>query len=80
MSDLIEQILNLSQGDHLCLFYDEDPSEQMPALVPFIQDSLRRRHRIEVAVPRRNSPGLGGLRPNGAIARQSPEQFSEIHG
>jgi PAS domain S-box-containing protein len=39
-SELAEQILNLKDGDHLCLFYDKDPGEQMPALVPFIQDTL----------------------------------------
>jgi signal transduction histidine kinase/ActR/RegA family two-component response regulator len=32
--------LNLLPGDHLCLFYDKDPAEQMPALMPFIQDAL----------------------------------------
>src|SRR2546426_125531 len=38
--DLKDEILNLKQGDHLCLFYDKDPAEQMPALIPFIQDAL----------------------------------------
>jgi len=39
-SELAQQILNLKNGDHLCLFYDKDPAEQMPALIPFIQDGL----------------------------------------
>jgi len=39
-SDLTQQILSLKDGDHLCLFYERDPSEQMPALVPFIQHGL----------------------------------------
>jgi two-component system cell cycle sensor histidine kinase/response regulator CckA len=39
-SELTEQILKLQAGDHLCLFYDRDPSEQMPALIPFIHDGL----------------------------------------
>jgi PAS domain S-box-containing protein len=39
-SELVQQMLNLQNGDHLCLFYDKDPAEQMPALVPFIQDAL----------------------------------------
>src|SRR5882672_623604 len=39
-SDLIQEILNLKDGDHLCLFYEKDPAEQMAALVPFIQDGL----------------------------------------
>ena len=38
--ELTQQMLNLRQGDHLCLFYDRDPAEQMPALVPFIQQGL----------------------------------------
>jgi PAS domain S-box-containing protein len=41
-SELTKQILNLQQGDHLCLFYDRDPAEQMPALIPFIQEGLSR--------------------------------------
>ena len=39
-SELAQQILNLKDGDHLCLFYDKEPAEQMPALIPFIQDAL----------------------------------------
>jgi len=39
-SELSRAILNLKDGDHLCLFYEKDPAEQMPALVPFIQDGL----------------------------------------
>jgi PAS domain-containing protein len=39
-SELSEQIMNLRQGDHLCLFYEKDPGEQLPALVPFIKESL----------------------------------------
>ncbi|HEY1267923.1 MAG TPA: MEDS domain-containing protein, partial [Candidatus Binatia bacterium] len=39
-SELIQLALNLLPGDHLCLFYDQDPAEQMPALMPFIQDAL----------------------------------------
>jgi signal transduction histidine kinase len=41
-SELAQEIRNLQSGDHLCLFYEKDPSEQMPALVPFIQDGLSR--------------------------------------
>ncbi len=41
-SELTQEILNLRPGDHLCLFYEKDPREQMPALVPFIQDGLSR--------------------------------------
>ena len=39
-SELATQMLNLCGGDHLCLFYERDPGEQMPALVPFIHDGL----------------------------------------
>src|SRR5688572_1675 len=39
-SELTKQILKLQAGDHLCLFYDSDPAEQMPALIPFIQAGL----------------------------------------
>jgi signal transduction histidine kinase len=30
----------LKPGDHLCLFYDDDPAEQMAALVPFMRQGL----------------------------------------
>ena len=40
MNDLTDQILGLQEGDHLCLIYDKDPAEQMPALVPFIKQGL----------------------------------------
>ncbi|NKE69465.1 MEDS domain-containing protein [Candidatus Manganitrophus noduliformans] len=40
MNELTEQILGLEPGDHLCLIYDQDPAEQMPALVPFIKQGL----------------------------------------
>jgi PAS domain S-box-containing protein len=39
-SELKREILNLKDGDHLCLFYEKDPAEQIPALVPFIQGGL----------------------------------------
>ena len=41
-SELAQEIVKLRPGDHLCLFYEKDPREQMPALVPFIQDGLSR--------------------------------------
>ncbi len=37
---LEQQMLNLKQDNHLCLIYDKDPLEQMPALVPFIKQGL----------------------------------------
>ncbi|MCG3111063.1 MAG: PAS domain S-box protein [Candidatus Manganitrophus sp. SB1] len=40
MNELTEQIGNLQPGDHLCLIYDKDPSEQMPALILFIKQGL----------------------------------------
>ncbi|TAK05981.1 MAG: GAF domain-containing protein [Candidatus Manganitrophaceae bacterium] len=40
MNKLTEQILSLRDGDHLCLIYEKDPAEQMPALVPFIKQGL----------------------------------------
>jgi signal transduction histidine kinase/ActR/RegA family two-component response regulator len=42
METLAQQILDLQAGDHLCLLYEKEPAEQMPALVPFVQDGLAR--------------------------------------
>src|SRR3982751_4337473 len=39
-SELTQHVLSLLPGDHLCLFYDKDPAEQMPALLPFIHEAL----------------------------------------
>src|SRR5258706_6005436 len=38
--ELSRRTLSLRHGDHLCLFYEQDPAEQMPALIPFIQEGL----------------------------------------
>jgi signal transduction histidine kinase len=37
---LLDRALTLSQGDHLCLLYN-DPAEQLPVLLPFIHQGLR---------------------------------------
>jgi PAS domain S-box-containing protein len=37
---LAEQMSSIAPGGHMCLFYERDPVEQMPALVPFIRQGL----------------------------------------
>jgi hypothetical protein len=37
---LVREVLALKQGDHLCLIYDADPAEQLPALLPYLQQGL----------------------------------------
>src|SRR5918992_744009 len=39
-SELTKEILEINPGEHLCLFYDEDPAEQMPALLPFVHEGF----------------------------------------
>ncbi len=39
--DLVGAILDLRQGDHLCLVYDDDPSEQLAAILPFLRQGLK---------------------------------------
>jgi hypothetical protein len=39
--ELVSEVLALKQGDHLCLIYDNDPAEQMPAILPFINQGLK---------------------------------------
>jgi signal transduction histidine kinase len=41
-SQLTHQILQLLPGDHLCVFYNKTPAEQMPALISFINEGLSR--------------------------------------
>lgn len=44
--ELEEQMAGIEAGGHLCLFYEKDPAEQMPALVPFIKDGIARNEQI----------------------------------
>ncbi|HEX2230347.1 MAG TPA: MEDS domain-containing protein [Candidatus Binatia bacterium] len=39
-NELTKEILEINPGEHLCLFYDKDPAEQMPALLPFVHEGL----------------------------------------
>ncbi|HEY3304290.1 MAG TPA: MEDS domain-containing protein [Candidatus Binatia bacterium] len=38
--EVAERISKLKQGDHACLIYNDDPAEQMAALVPYIKEGL----------------------------------------
>ena len=38
--DLPSLVTNFEAGQHRCLLYEEDPAEQLPALVPFVQEGL----------------------------------------
>src|SRR5436190_900484 len=71
--ELSQEILNLQQGDHLCLFYDKDPAEQMPALVPFIQQALHRDEQfIYIADDQSVDQLIGELEQRGiGVARES---------
>jgi hypothetical protein len=39
-SSLVDGVLTVPRGGHLCLFYDEDPHEQLPVVLPFISQGL----------------------------------------
>ena len=39
-TEIALEVAVIPPGGHLCLFYDDDPSEQLQALVPFIQQGL----------------------------------------
>lgn len=49
MNELTEQILGLQPGDHLCLIYDRDPAEQMPALVPLSNRDWREERSVFIS-------------------------------
>jgi len=40
--ELVREMLALKHGQHLCLIYQEDPLEQVPALLPLISQGLDR--------------------------------------
>lgn len=42
---LEQQLLGLS-GNHICLVYDKDPLEQLPALIPFIKQGLEKDEQV----------------------------------
>lgn len=37
---LVREVLALRQGDHLCLIYEDDPTGQLAALLPFLRQGL----------------------------------------
>lgn len=37
---LDHQLAHIGPGGHLCLFYEKEPAEQLPTLLPFIRDGL----------------------------------------
>jgi signal transduction histidine kinase len=41
-AELAAELQRIPPGGHICLFYDKDPVEQLPAIVAFVQDSLVR--------------------------------------
>ncbi|MGQ0793286.1 MAG: MEDS domain-containing protein [Deltaproteobacteria bacterium] len=42
----LENRMSEPKGDHICLIYDRDPLEQMPALIPFIKQGLKQGERF----------------------------------
>jgi PAS domain S-box-containing protein len=44
--DLAQQIDRLEPGGHLCLLYENNPAEQLPALVAFIRNGLSRNEQV----------------------------------
>jgi len=73
IAELTEEVSGLQQGDHLCLFYEKEAAEQMPALVPFIQDGLSQNEQcIYVADDQTVDELAGRLTQSGVnVARES---------
>ncbi|HEV2394730.1 MAG TPA: MEDS domain-containing protein [Verrucomicrobiae bacterium] len=44
--DLTFELSNLKPGEHLCLFYEKEPAEQLPVLVPYIHEGLARDEQV----------------------------------
>jgi signal transduction histidine kinase len=56
----------MEAGGHLCLFYDDDPADQMPVLLPYIAQGLKRGERcIYVADDQTASEVAGALEVHG---------------
>lgn len=46
MFELKEAIQTLRNGDHSCLFYENEPAQQFAALISFIQEGLSRDEQV----------------------------------
>jgi signal transduction histidine kinase len=46
LPELTQAMLRLGSGGHLCVIYEDAPTEQVPALVPFLQQGLRNGERV----------------------------------
>jgi signal transduction histidine kinase len=42
----VADVLSLREGEHVCLLYNEDPAEQLPALLPYMQQGLQAGERV----------------------------------
>src|SRR2546426_219997 len=67
MIRLAEQMVNLQAGDHLCLFYEKDPAEQMPALMPFIQEGLSKGEQFIYIADDQTADELAGRLEKGGV-------------
>src|SRR5215469_3724484 len=57
----------IEPGGHLCLFYDKDPAEQMPILIPFIRDGLLREEQFIYIADDQTVEELAGHLEHGGI-------------
>ena len=39
-ADILESVIGIKDGDHVCVLYDYSPIEQMPAVVEFLKEGL----------------------------------------
>jgi PAS domain S-box-containing protein len=73
--ELAKRILELRQGDHACLIYNEDPAEQMEALVPYIKEGLEEGEQcIYVADDQTIEEVARGLEAGGINVRRESER------
>jgi hypothetical protein len=40
-ADILESVIGIKDGDHVCVLYDYSPIEQMPAVVAFLREGLQ---------------------------------------
>lgn len=75
--EIARQILDLKQGDHLCLIYYQDPAEQMAAVIPYIKQGLSAGERcIYVADDQTTEEVARALEAGGIDVRQERERKS----
>jgi hypothetical protein len=75
---LAQQVTNLPPGAHLCLVYEDDPAEQLAALLPFIDEGLKAGERCVYVVDDQSMEALRLAMQNYGIDVQAESEQGRL--